>query len=75
MTSLELMDKQALKELIKESIRELLQEEKMSLYTLLVPSISDEEQQDIDEQLGSPNDYADEEFVDMTDWITDGDSI
>ncbi|NEO27249.1 MAG: hypothetical protein F6K03_10215 [Kamptonema sp. SIO4C4] len=48
----------------------LLQEEKINFYTLPIPYVSDEEQQEIDEQLGLPNDYADEGFVNMTDWLT-----
>jgi hypothetical protein len=37
-----------------------------------VPSISDEEQAEIEAQLGPPNDAAGEEWIDMTEWVKHG---
>ncbi|MGB3614782.1 MAG: hypothetical protein WBA10_13400 [Elainellaceae cyanobacterium] len=51
---------QILKALIKESLREVLREERLDLSQLLVPFVSDEEQADIDISLGSPADFASE---------------
>lgn len=62
------MDTQGLKELIKESVREVLREEWFSLYQMLIPSVSDAEQLEIDQELGLPV-TAEDEFIDMTDWV------
>ncbi len=64
------METQELKTLIKESIREVLREERLLLCNVLMPYVSDEEQQEIDAELGQPQDYEDEELTDMTDWLT-----
>ena len=69
------MEKATLKALIKESIREVLQEERLSLVQALIPYVSDEEQLEIDAQFGSPSDYEDEEIIDITEWIKNGDKI
>jgi hypothetical protein len=37
-----------------------------------VPSISDEEQAEIEAQFGPPNDSAGEEWIDMTEWVKHG---
>ena len=63
------METQELKALIKESIREVLREERLTLCNLLMPYVSDEEQQEIETELGSPQNYETEEVIDMTDWI------
>jgi hypothetical protein len=63
------MDTQGLKELIKESVREVLREEWFSLYQMLIPSVSDAEQLEIDQELGLPIETAENEFIDMTDWV------
>jgi hypothetical protein len=54
------MEIQELKAIIKESIREVLREERMLLCQVLIPYVSDEEQEELDEMLGSPSDYEDE---------------
>lgn len=64
------MKTQELKTLIKESIREVLREERLLLCNVLMPYISDEEQQELDAELGKPKDYENEELTDMTDWLT-----
>ncbi|WP_204101941.1 MULTISPECIES: hypothetical protein [Spirulina sp. CCY15215] len=61
MTFLNNSDRQTLKELIKESIREVLKEEQWNLYTASIPYVDDEEQNEIDRPC-MPTDNA-EEFV------------
>jgi hypothetical protein len=70
-----LMEIQELKAIIKESIREVLREERMLLCQVLIPYVSDEEQEELDEIFGSPSDYQDEELVDMTEWVKHGHKI
>jgi hypothetical protein len=63
------MENQELKALIKESIREVLREEKMLLCQILIPYISDKEQEELNAEFGLPSDYENEETIDMTDWV------
>jgi hypothetical protein len=69
------MEIQELKALIKESIREVLREERMLLCQVLISYVSEEEQEELNEMFGSPSDYEDEESVDMTDWVKHGNQI
>ena len=69
------MEIQELKLLIKESVREVLREERFLLCQILMPYVSDEEQAEIEAELGSPSDYEDEEWVDMTHWVKHGGQI
>lgn len=69
------MEIQELKALIKESIREVLREERLLLCKSLVPYISNEEQAEIENEFGSPSDYKDEELIDMTHWVKYGSQI
>ena len=62
------MDTQTLKELIKESVREVLQEERFNLYQTLIPEVDDSEMAEIEQKYDLPANY-DSEFVDLTDWI------
>jgi hypothetical protein len=64
-----------LKVLIKESVREVLREERLLLCQILMPYVSDDEQAEIDADFGSPSDYGDDELVDMTDWVKYGGQI
>jgi hypothetical protein len=64
-----------LKVLIKESVREVLREERLLLCQILMPYVSDDEQDEIDADFGSPSDYEDDELVDMTDWVKYGGQI
>jgi hypothetical protein len=64
-----LMEIHELKALIKESIREVLREERMLLCQVLIPYVSDEEQAELNEIFGSPSDYEEEESVEMTEWV------
>jgi hypothetical protein len=74
-THLKKMEIQELKALIKESIREVLREERLLLCKSLVPYISNEEQAEIEAEFGSPSDYKAEEFIDMTHWVKYGSQI
>ena len=68
------LDAQALKALIKESVREVLKEEWFSMWQSVIPVVSDAEQSEIDQSSGSPSDYKhykQSDFVDMTDWLKD----
>jgi hypothetical protein len=58
-----------LKEIIKESIREVLKEERFSLYEILIPYASRRELSEIQKRFGSPKKYNQKDFVDMTAWI------
>ncbi|MEA5498556.1 hypothetical protein VB834_28700 [Limnoraphis robusta Tam1] len=69
------MEIQELKALIKESVREVLREERLLLSQTLIPYVSEKEQKELDEMFGSPSDYEDEESVDMTDWVKHGHKI
>jgi hypothetical protein len=66
------MEIQELKALIKETMREVLQEERLRLCQILVPYVSDEEQSELEHDFGSPLDDADEQVIDMTDWVKNG---
>jgi hypothetical protein len=58
-----------LKKMIKESIREVLREERLNLYELMIPRVSKKELHEIHAKLGSPVDYQGDDFVDVTDWV------
>ncbi|WP_017299342.1 hypothetical protein [Nodosilinea nodulosa] len=75
MESTSIVDLQTLKVLIKESLREVLREERLQLCKLLMPYISDDEQTDIDTALGSPEAYGEDELIDLTGWVKHGGSI
>lgn len=69
------METQELKKLIKESVREVLREERLILCNTLMPYISETEQKEIETELGSPLDYEDDELIDMTHWVKNGGQI
>jgi hypothetical protein len=70
------LDIASLKDLIRETMREVLQEERILLFKMLMPYVSDEEQAEIDAQFGSPLDEDDdEEWIDMTEWVKNGGQI
>jgi len=58
-----------IKEIIKESVREVLKEERYSLYEILIPYINKKEFSEIQKKYGSPEKYDENDFVDMTAWI------
>ena len=63
-----------LKALIKETMREVLQEERLLLCKMLMPYVSDTEQAEINAQFGAPDDEA-EEWIDMTEWVKHGGTL
>ena len=66
------MEANQLKQLIKDSLREVLREERLKLCQVLIPYVSDKEMQEIQAKLGSPADHKDTEFINMTDWVKHG---
>jgi hypothetical protein len=58
-----------LKKFIKESIREVLREERLSLCEIMIPHASKKELNEIQTKFGSPSNYREEDFADMTDWV------
>jgi len=64
------LDAQALKALIKESVREVMREEWFKFFEMLTPYVDDEEQADIEASF-SPSDYKDKDFIDVTGWFGD----
>jgi len=69
------MEAQELKALLKETICEVLQEERLALCQALIPYISEREMQEIQERLGSPSNYDKAEFVNMTNWVRNGSQL
>ena len=71
------MEKQELKlkALIKETMREAIQEERQKLCQILIPYISDKEQQELEAEFSSLLGEDDEELVDLTDWVKHGGQI
>lgn len=63
------MEIQELKALIKESMREVLREERLILCKLLMPYVDDAEQAELEAEFGSPTDYQNDETIDMTAWV------
>ncbi len=60
------------KQLVKESVREVLREERLKLCLVLMPRVTDKEMQTLQTQLGSPTDYDSAEFINLTDWVKHG---
>jgi hypothetical protein len=58
-----------LKKLIKESVREVLREERLSLCEIMIPHVCKKELDEINAKFGSPAGYREDDFVDMTDWV------
>jgi len=75
MESTSFADLQTLKTLIKESLREVLREERLNLCQLLMPYVNDDEQAEIDAALGSPEVDGKDELIDLTGWVKHGGSI
>ncbi len=69
------MGTKELKILIKESVREVLREERLMLCQILMPYVSDDEQAEINADFGFPADYEDDELFDMTDWVKYGGQV
>ncbi len=69
------IDIAGLKGLIRETMREVLQEERALLFKMLMPYVSDEEQAEIDAQFGTPLEDDQEEWIDVTEWVKYGGQI
>lgn len=69
------MEIKELKALIKESMREVLREERLLLCKTLIPYVDDTEQAELEAEFGLPTDYDDDETVDMTAWVKHGNQI
>jgi hypothetical protein len=63
------INEKAFRKIVKESIKDALREERLSLYEVLIPYVSKKELRDIEERYGSPADYDEKEFKDLTDWV------
>lgn len=55
------MEMETLKQLMKESIREVLREERLSLMQVLIPDVSDQEMKEIIKKFDSPDKYDKED--------------
>jgi hypothetical protein len=67
------MEAHEFKQLIKESVREVIREERLRLYQVLIPSVSDKEMQEIQAKLGTAPDESQTEYTNMTNWVKNGD--
>lgn len=63
------MEVKILKAIIKETVKEALQEERLSLLESLIPPVNNQEMQEIVEKFDSPSNYDEDEFVDMAYWL------
>lgn len=66
------MEKQELKALIKETMKEVIQEERANFYQILIPDVSDKEQEELEVEFGIPSTEKEEELVNLTDWVKNG---
>ena len=62
------LDALMLKTIIKESVREVMREEWLKFFEMLIPYVDDIEQADIEANF-NPVDYKDDGFVDITGWF------
>jgi hypothetical protein len=69
------MEKKELKALIKETMKEVIQEERHNLCQILIPYVDEEEQQELEAEFGIPLEEGNEELVDLTDWVKNGGKI
>jgi len=69
------MEIQELRILIKETMREVLREERLLLCKILTPYVDDAEQAELEAEFGLPTDHQDDEAVDMTAWVKHGNQI
>jgi hypothetical protein len=69
------MEIKELKALIKESMREVLREERLLLCKTLIPYVDDTEQAELEAEFGLPADYDEDETVDMTAWVKPGNQV
>lgn len=69
------METRELKQLLKETIREVIREERLALSIILTPYASDKESQEIQTKFGYPSQYDKKDFIDITDWVNHETSI
>ncbi|TVP66758.1 MAG: hypothetical protein EA342_10945 [Leptolyngbya sp. LCM1.Bin17] len=62
------LNAEALRALVKESVREVMREEWFKFFEMLLPFVDDAEQAEIAASF-SPADHPEEDFVDMTSWF------
>jgi len=62
------LDALILKTIIKESVCEVMREEWLKFFEMLIPYVDDIEQADIEANF-NPVDYKDDSFVDITGWF------
>ncbi|MCA2683052.1 MAG: hypothetical protein IM504_06485 [Microcystis sp. M038S2] len=62
------LDALMLKTIIKEGVREVMREEWLKFFEMLIPYVDDIEQADIEANF-NPVDYKDDGFVDITGWF------
>ncbi len=62
------LDALMLKTIIKESVCEVMREEWLKFFEMLIPYVDDIEQADIEANF-NPVDYKDDDFVDITGWF------
>jgi hypothetical protein len=61
--------KKFLKEVFREVVLEVMNEEKLSFYDSIFPNANKAESEEIEKHYGLPESYKKDEFMDMTDWI------
>lgn len=69
------METHELRQLVKESVREVLREERLRLCQILIPCVSDKEMQEIQAKLGTAPENSQTEYINMTDWVQHGNHI
>ena len=68
------MKDEELKYMIKETVREVLKEERLIFHEILIPYVTKKELDEIHKKFDSPKKYIENDFVDMTDWINEWES-
>ncbi|RPI19143.1 MAG: hypothetical protein EHM58_02920 [Ignavibacteriae bacterium] len=63
------INKSELMQLITDSVRSVINEERNKLLEILLPTVSKKEMDDIIKRFGEPKDYDSKKFKDMTKWI------
>ena len=48
-----------------------VREERLSLIQALIPSVNAQEMKEISQKFGTPDNYNENDFIDMTDWLND----
>ncbi len=63
------------KEIFREVILEVMNEERIDFYNSIFPKAADAEIEEIENLYGSPDKYSKDDFEDMTDWLFDDNKI